>query len=541
MKNKKKLWLLTAPFILTLIGCGNTSESEPATTAAPDVTETVTPATSDTVAPATGDTETAAPVVEVESVTIKNGATATVLEKETLQLAAEVLPSNATDKNVTWSIAEGTAGTVDATGLFTAGSVDNDETVTVKAVAGGKETTIEITVQNNLKGFEVAKVGTEEGKTGPIYDVVDTANVNITNPNYMSNFLVGNAAEEIKATDAYTMSAHLVTETAAPVTLVSAEKDEIQIGFVPYYVDDDNYIVAYVEWATYDKDGWCREFQLTGMINGTSVGYNDMWLEGIQVNPALGIDLSVRRIGNQFKFDMTYNTTEKASKSVTISGLNDSKTSKVGFYAYDSHNGKVSYTNAKVEKYVETNGYEISDGSSTVTENGDGSLTYAPVTSNWKAGFALKSFERLTGMTKYSMSAHVVTTGAAPFTDEAYFGFIPYYEDNNNFLMVYAQYTGDRPNGRCLQCTGQINGVDTGWAADKWTDGTPTNPANGFDFKIVRDGGNFSVTMTQGETVIETTWDMSSKLDSTKTTAKVGFWGSGAIGTITISDIVISA
>ncbi|CCI88562.1 phage major tail protein [Yersinia phage phiR2-01] len=84
---------------------------------------------------ATGDGGTAAPK-PVTGITVKSAGDAiTVANSATLQMSVDVLPADATNKAVTWSISNGTAATIDPdSGLLTA-----DDTltgaVTVKAVA----------------------------------------------------------------------------------------------------------------------------------------------------------------------------------------------------------------------------------------------------------------------------------------------------------------------------------------------------------------------------------------------------------------------
>jgi len=88
------------------------------------------------------DITTSAPVVAVTSVTV-TPATVTMENGTNQQLTAEVLPANATDKNVTWSVVDGSAVTVSDTGLVTAVA---EGTATVQASAGGKIDTCTITV-----------------------------------------------------------------------------------------------------------------------------------------------------------------------------------------------------------------------------------------------------------------------------------------------------------------------------------------------------------------------------------------------------------
>lgn len=98
---------------------------------------------------ATGDGGKAAPV-KVTGITVKSAGDATsVKNSATLQMTVDVLPAEATNKEVTWSISSGTAATIDATsGLLTA-DASKTGAVTVKAVAkdgSGVEGTKSITV-----------------------------------------------------------------------------------------------------------------------------------------------------------------------------------------------------------------------------------------------------------------------------------------------------------------------------------------------------------------------------------------------------------
>ena len=106
-------------------------------------------------------------IVYVASITItgEGGATTITTDNGTLQLSAVVLPANATDKTVTWSIVNGTGqAAINATGLVTA--VDNG-TVTASATAddgSGVYGTLVITNSNQIvpvTGITVTKEKTE--------------------------------------------------------------------------------------------------------------------------------------------------------------------------------------------------------------------------------------------------------------------------------------------------------------------------------------------------------------------------------------------
>ena len=84
-------------------------------------------------------TVTEAPV-SVESVTISGGQDS-LLRGESMQLSAAVLPENASDKTVTWSISPATAGTVSEDGLVELNKAGSATTATVTATCGDKSDT----------------------------------------------------------------------------------------------------------------------------------------------------------------------------------------------------------------------------------------------------------------------------------------------------------------------------------------------------------------------------------------------------------------
>ena len=92
-------------------------------------------------------------VIPVTSITVTGagGATTITTDNGTLQLSAVVLPSNATNKTVTWSVTNGTEqATISSTGLVTA--IDNG-TVTARATANdgsGVYGTLVITISNQV-------------------------------------------------------------------------------------------------------------------------------------------------------------------------------------------------------------------------------------------------------------------------------------------------------------------------------------------------------------------------------------------------------
>ncbi len=393
----------------------------------------------------------------------------------------------------------------------------------------GGENAISITEKTvDMKGYTFTNTAADPHYANFTADDAVTVFAN----NWNSNLLVKEVSDEIKATDSYTLSAHIQTETSAPV-----DYDQLAIGFVAYYQDDKNYLIGYTQWVNWDKDGWCREFNLTGLINGAEAGWHDMWLEGAQINPHDGIDFSIRRENSTFNFSLTYNGTEY-KKSTSIDALGDSKTKSLGIFNQDKK--PVTYSNISYAKYVAPELFEVPTGDATVSET-DGTVTYTVPTSNWKNGFAVKKFPEIASSTKYTISTHLQTTGSTPFTAEAEWGIVLYYKDASNFLILYHDYNSAEPNSRALHIIGNKDGteIEPEWGLEQSTSGTPIHPQNGFDVTVERDGATFNTTVTQGDTTV--TWNYTRDgFDGTLTSDKVGLWGSGAIGTITATNFKVT-
>lgn len=132
------------------------------------------------------------PSIPVSSITVSGagGSTVIAVTKGTLQLSAQVLPANATNKSVTWSIINGTGqATISSTGLVTAVS---GGTVTARATANdgsGVYGSLALTILNQIipvTGISVTAVG-----GSPVIDVNNgtlqlTANIIPANATYKS-------------------------------------------------------------------------------------------------------------------------------------------------------------------------------------------------------------------------------------------------------------------------------------------------------------------------------------------------------------------
>ena len=86
--------------------------------------------------------------IAVESLTIQNAVKRTLSIGETIQLSAEILPKNATDKKVVWKSDNESFATVSKTGLVTAKKETNSVKITATSKSGNKSDFVEF--NNNV-------------------------------------------------------------------------------------------------------------------------------------------------------------------------------------------------------------------------------------------------------------------------------------------------------------------------------------------------------------------------------------------------------
>ena len=114
--------------------------------------------------------------VAVTSVKL-NKSSLTIKDNETVQLTATVLPSNATDKSVTWSSSNENVATVDENGLVTPGSVLGKATITCTSVSTpAKKATCKVTVKTSKVAVTSVKLSktSQSLKAGSTFQLTAT-------------------------------------------------------------------------------------------------------------------------------------------------------------------------------------------------------------------------------------------------------------------------------------------------------------------------------------------------------------------------------
>ena len=235
------------------------------------------------------------------------GSTVIAVTKGTLQLSAQVLPANATNKSVTWSIINGTGqATISSTGLVTAVS---GGTVTARATANdgsGVYGSLALTILNQI--IPVTGISVTASGGSPVIDVNNgtlqlTANIIPANATYKSILwsLAGGTGEATitqsglvtavsdgkitaiaSATDGSAVSGLIeitITNQIIPVsdimispvdgtTVISAEKGTLQLTteVLPEHATDKT-----VEWSVENITGKA-EVNESGLVTGIEDG-----------------------------------------------------------------------------------------------------------------------------------------------------------------------------------------------------------------------------------------------------------------------------
>ena len=306
--------------------------------------------------------------------------------------------------------------------------------------------------------------------------VIDEHNVTIMNTNWLAGLVVRDSAEG----DDFKISATITFDHAI------SDYTQAFAGLVPYYLDDNNFVTVYLQW---DSNGNIRGLGCTGIIEGRDIGWNDFFsVTGFATNPTAGIDLAITRNGTAL-------TAECGGKSETkhIAGMSGD-TDKVGVWNYCTEN-PVTYSNfteihqdAPQQQEVDWEyTSHLFDG--TMTINSANNVTLYN-NGNWMAGFAVRESSFTDN---YYISANLTCpSNNFAASDDVTIGLLPYYVNDNNFVVVYLQWTDARVI-KSMGCTGRINGADLGWNDNWGFANVQSSLADGDTLKITRQNTTLTV------------------------------------------------
>lgn len=305
------------------------------------------------------------------------------------------------------------------------------------------------------------------------FTATNESNVSILNKNWMAGFVYKKA----KIKDNYKLSMTIQTN--------STINDQTYVGYCPYYVDDLNYIVIYLQWYLNGSVYAVKGIGCTGAIDGKDIGWNDFWsFKDMNINLSQGVVIDTFKNGNAL--------------TVKIGNVQETQTFfKMGTstqcYALWSYTDKVvNYTNIS----------QVSDTSisapSWIQSPCLSSQTYQVISdnevtlqndSNWLAGFIVRGTDY---RDNYTLEA-TITAEKDSYPGDNKLGLVPLYIDSNNFIVCYLQWDnqGLIPS---IVLTGLINGQDIGFQ-DIWDfQGTASSLTKGDVMKVSRNNTKFTVT-----------------------------------------------
>ena len=145
-----------------------------------------------------------------------------------------------------------------------------------------------------------------------------------TNVDWMANFYISELLpSKMASSDDATISVNIKGTMGFPNT------KQARVGIIPWYLDENNYAIIYLDWHDVDRPSELRCIQMTGKVNGNwlpiwnngwvNQEWNDMWTNGTTISASDNITLTVtKRItnGDSVRFAITVSNSNGVTKSV---------------------------------------------------------------------------------------------------------------------------------------------------------------------------------------------------------------------------------
>lgn len=307
-------------------------------------------------------------------------------------------------------------------------------------------------------------------------------------------------------------------------------------GIVFYYVDDNNYLIAYTNYSNEEDrlKNIMREIQITGVINGQHLPWGDFWMDGVNGDSVAPNKVNTLTIVKKGSKVYPYINNQPIGMwgangyqyYYEVAGADLSATSRVGYHV-DTESGKkntVTFSDIRLEKisgnlYSRYNWNNIGVDNSVWSVNSE-NKTIISTNTNWMGNFYIcdELVSENVSSDDSTISVNLKGTMGLPVTKEIIIGIVPWFVDLNNFVVVFAQW---HPNDRAyelreFQMTGRINGNflpvwDNGWVNREWNDmwivGEVIAPNADLTFSVTKrvtngDSIRFEVTLTDGVTSV---------------------------------------
>ncbi len=353
------------------------------------------------------------------------------------------------------------------------------------------------------------------------------------------------------ATGDYAVSVKMQGTMGMPNTM------HVQEGIIPWYVDANNFLFVYVEWAPNERPNDIRQMHVSGKVNGEHLGWGDLWCDGIHVAQNSKLTLKVEKIteGTDVKLAITLLEGENVVKTGerVFAGKAEAMNAegKMGVYAFGDTVTFSNFTSTaqKAETEEPEQPQEPVSGWNSLTEhytvNADGTVTSTGACEGLpdKTNFCLSTDYIATG--DYTVSVKMQGTMGMPNTKHVQEGIIPWYVDENNFLYIYVEWApNERPNDiRQMHVSGKVNGEFLGWG-DLWCDGIHVAQNSELTLKVekITEGADVKlvITLLEGENVVKTGERVfAGKAEAMNAEGKMGVYAFG--DTVTFSNFTSTA
>lgn len=276
---------------------------------------------------------------------------------------------------------------------------------------------------------------------------------------WMSNFFVKQFDE---AVGDYQVTIHMQGTMGFP------NSKQVQFGVVPWYLDDNNYLVAYCEWSNETRLQGMYNFNLTGRIDGgmpyrfdgggyTAKEWDDIWMDGD--NTALAAPANAENTikivktrsqdGKYDSFTFFFNGTQlnNGVKYVRDTVKYSARKASCGFYAY---NDSFKITDFTVESIENVNYYHSFVGDP-ATAKGNWSISGNNITAS-EEGSENPQDIMLVDNKAIADGSYGVQFNPSVSDHSANYGYgaLPWYKDEYNYLGVIVEKVGSTTNARFI-------------------------------------------------------------------------------------------
>ena len=301
----------------------------------------------------------------------------------------------------------------------------------------------------------------------------DNQNVQLTNKtNWLAAFV--------------TRKAELVNDYSISTIIQTAEfsdKTNTYIGVLPYYLDDQNFIVCYLQFLS---DGKLKSVGCTGMNEGHDIGWNDFWnFANMEVDLENGVLFNVERHNRNLTISINdvvetkkFTTMNEGTKEIGVWNIGANPVNYSSFTQVHKDNTIIEEKWSLTSALYDVN-YKI---------KADNSIEYT--NKNWMAGFVICDAP---AVDNYYFEAKIQSEkDGYQLSDDKFIGFVAFYTDSSNYVVIYLQWN-EQNKLKSIGMTGLINGHDLSWH-DFWNfAGVETHLSKGDTLRIERKDNKFTV------------------------------------------------